>query len=356
MKNLLKITRQRADIAQQYAGLVRVTIKDQTDATKLGLEHLQESSRKHALEVMLQDLDSEYQTALGEFNNANVVYVKEKERCKELLDISKTKLDEVDEELRNTFKAMEESGTAHERTADQLKDELGTLQERLKMLLTTDEGVIEQYERRKEEIRSLTKKIEDRERAAAKVEKSMKVARDNWQPALQDLVTSIGKRFSEAFDRIGCAGELQLTPHDDYEKWAITILVKFRDTEQLQQLTAHRQSGGERSLTTILYLMSMTECARAPFSLVDEINQGMDQRAERAVHNELVKTTCKVDSGQYFLITPKLLPDLKYDRLMKVLCVNNGEWLPEDNSLGNMMNMIRNYIVKRGSLGTTASV
>ena len=80
----------------------------------------------------------------------------------------------------------------------------------------------------------------------------------------------------------------------------------------------------------------------------------MDQRAERAVHHELVKTTCKVDSGQYFLITPKLLPDLKYDRLMKVLCVNNGEWLPEDNSLGNMMNMIRNYIAKRGSVGTAA--
>ena len=77
--------------------------------------------------------------------------------------------------------------------------------------------------------------------------------------------------------------------------------------------------------------------------------QGMDQRAERAVHNELVKTTCRADSGQYFLTTPKLLPDLKYDRLMKVLCVNNGEWLPEDNSLGNMMSMIRDYIVKKGS-------
>lgn len=48
---------------------------------------------------------------------------------------------------------------------------------------------------------------------------------------------------------IGCAGELQLTPHDDYEKWAITILVKFRDTERLQQLTAHRQSGGVRCLS-----------------------------------------------------------------------------------------------------------
>ena len=79
--------------------------------------------------------------------------------------------------------------------------------------------------------------------------------------------------------------------------------------------------------------------------------QGMDQRAERAVHNELVKTTSKVDSEQYFLITPKLLPDLNYDRRMKVLCVNNGEWLPEDNSLGNMMSMIRNYIDKRASSG-----
>ena len=74
----------------------------------------------------------------------------------------------------------------------------------------------------------------------------------------------------------------------------------------------------------------------------------MDQRAERAVHNELVKTTCRPDSGQYFLITPKLLPDLKYDRLMKILCVNNGEWLPEDNSLGNMMSMIRDHVMKKG--------
>ena len=39
---------------------------------------------------------------------ANGVYVEEKERCKELLDISKAKLDEVDDELRHTFKAMEE--------------------------------------------------------------------------------------------------------------------------------------------------------------------------------------------------------------------------------------------------------
>jgi hypothetical protein len=37
-----------------------------------------------------------------------VAYVEAKERSKELLDISKAKLDDVDDELRRTFQAMEE--------------------------------------------------------------------------------------------------------------------------------------------------------------------------------------------------------------------------------------------------------
>ena len=95
--------------------------------------------------------------------------------------------------------------------------------------------------------------------------------------------------------------------------------------------------------------MSLTEHARAPFSLVDEINQGMDARAERAVHNSLVDVTCKADAGQYFLITPKLLPDLDYHERMKVLCVNNGEWLPdEEGASGNLMGMIDTFLRTRG--------
>lgn len=47
-----------------------------------------------------------------------------------------------------------------------------------------------------------------------------------------------------------------------------------------------------------MYLMSLTEYGRAPFSLVDEINQGMDSKAERVVHNQLVNVTCKEKAGQ----------------------------------------------------------
>ena len=45
---------------------------------------------------------------------------------------------------------------------------------------------------------------------------------------------------------IRCAGEIRISRHEDFDKWAIDILVKFRDDERLQLLTAQRQSGGVR--------------------------------------------------------------------------------------------------------------
>lgn len=83
----------------------------------------------------------------------------------------------------------------------------------------------------------------------------------------------------------------------------------------------------------------------------------MDQRAERHVHNSMVNVTCKEESAQYFLITPKLLTELRYHERMKILCVNNGEWLPEESSIGNMNHMIDTYLAARaGGVAGRASM
>lgn len=57
---------------------------------------------------------------------------------------------------------------------------------------------------------------------------------------------------------IGCAGEIRISQDEDYEKWAIDILVKFRDSEKLQLLTGQRQSGGVRSSSTKLSGFALT--------------------------------------------------------------------------------------------------
>ena len=65
-----------------------------------------------------------------------------------------------------------------------------------------------------------------------------------WYPELKALIDRVNERFSAAFERIRCAGEVHIEEHEDYAQWSIQILVKFRSSEELQRLTGQRQSGG----------------------------------------------------------------------------------------------------------------
>ncbi|XP_077502156.1 structural maintenance of chromosomes protein 5-like [Amblyomma americanum] len=96
-----------------------------------------------------------------------------------------------------------------------------------------------------------------------------------------------------------------------YDKYGVTISVKFHDETPLAELSAIYHSGGERSVATVLYIMALQEQTTVPFRVVDEINQGMDSDNERKVFEMMMNTAAK-NSAQYLLVTPKLLPDLPY--------------------------------------------
>ncbi|KAI0371444.1 P-loop containing nucleoside triphosphate hydrolase protein [Pilatotrama ljubarskyi] len=357
-QQLLTLASKRVELVKEYAALMRAAIREQEKASRAGLEYLQVCANKSALERLCKEQKEEIDAAEARALKIQKVHAEFralKEESKRKLEVSKAKFEDVEPELKDKFQEMEEAGELQTKSAEEWEAELEQRREELEMNMHTNANVVDQYNKRKAEIETLTSTIEEHEKRILRIEQSIRTARDNWQPELEKLVNSIGQKFSAAFDRIGCAGEIRIREDEDYDKWAIDIMVKFRDHEKLQLLTGERQSGGERSLTTILYLMSLTEEARAPFSLVDEINQGMDQRAERAVHNSLVEVTCRPDSGQYFLITPKLLPDLNYHERMKILCVNNGEWLPEEKGLGNMMSLINGYVAARQNRSNAAS-
>jgi chromosome segregation ATPase len=59
---------------------------------------------------------------------------------------------------------------------------------------------------------------------------------------------------------------------NDFENYGLQILVKFRENENLQELCG-TQSGGERSVSTAIYLLALQELTQVPFRCMDEINQ-----------------------------------------------------------------------------------
>nr|WJN25111.1 structural maintenance of chromosome protein [Pseudozyma pruni] len=207
---------------------------------------------------------------------------------------------------------------------DRLNAELRAEQSKLEMAEGVRPEVIDQFRERQREIAAMTAEIDDLTELQTKTTDRISTLRAKWEPTLRGVIGKVSRQFSKAFDDMGLAGELRIVEDPDFEKWKLEIMVKFRNAEELAPLSAQHQSGGERTLSTIMYIMSLLQLSRSPFTLVDEINQGMDPTAERVTHNHIVGLTCQPHASQYFLITPKLLPDLAVHELQKVLLVNNG--------------------------------
>ncbi|XP_016818670.1 structural maintenance of chromosomes protein 5 isoform X2 [Cricetulus griseus] len=193
--------------------------------------------------------------------------------------------------------------------------------------------VVEEYTKREIEIQQLTEELKGKRVELDEYRENISQVKERWLNPLKELVEKINEKFSNFFSSMQCAGEVDLHTEneEDYDKYGIRIRVKFRSSTQLHELTPHHQSGGERSVSTMLYLMALQELNRCPFRVVDEINQGMDPINERRVFEMVVNTACKENTSQYFFITPKLLQNLPYSEKMTVLFVYNGPHMLEPN-------------------------
>ena len=105
------------------------------------------------------------------------------------------------------------------------------------------------------------------------------------------------------------------------------VQVKFRDEGSVERLSAECHSGGEKSVSTIMYLLSLQRITDTPFRVVDEINQGMDQTNERVVFQAMVDAATQRGTAQCLLMTPKLLPQLRYSEHVNVLSIVNGAYI-----------------------------
>ncbi|KIO22019.1 hypothetical protein M407DRAFT_28434 [Tulasnella calospora MUT 4182] len=329
--DLTKIAEHRALLTLRATETARNVLQLQAHSTQLAIQWLQVHTNLEALSKLSNTQDSALTRALQ-------AYEAKKAQIDELKDDAMHKKAAYEAASRDLTpqqtEKMKEEYNDPEMDVDKARETLESAKAQLETIVIHDPGVIKVFNDRAKQIDELTAVIKGKRAREDNFRKSVQRTHAKWYPALSDLIAGIGEKFSNSFDAIGCAGEVRIGNQDGpYDKWKIEIWVKFRSDTPLCVLTPHRQSGGERSLTTIMYLMAMTEYFRVPFSLVDEINQGMDSRAERVVHNQLVNVTCNGDSGQYFMVTPKLLQNLHYHERMRVLVVCNGEGFPADEEV-----------------------
>ncbi|XP_008942918.1 PREDICTED: LOW QUALITY PROTEIN: structural maintenance of chromosomes protein 5, partial [Merops nubicus] len=233
---------------------------------------------------------------------------------------------ELPREFQTAFQALKKTNTVEE-----IEAFLNEEKTRASCFTGLNASVVDEYSKQTQEIEQLTQYLEEKKNELDNYKQNISKVKERWLNPLKKLIEKINEKFSNFFSSMQCAGEVDLhvENEEEYDKYGIRIRVKFHSSTELRELTPYHQSGGEKSVSTMLYLMALQELNRCPFRVVDEINQGMDPMNERRVFEMVVKTACKENTSQYFFITPKLLQNLTYNDKMTVLFVYNGPFMLE---------------------------
>ncbi|KAK1947417.1 Structural maintenance of chromosomes protein 5 [Phytophthora citrophthora] len=218
-----------------------------------------------------------------------------------------------------------------------------------------DRSIRELYERVRTEIEDDEAHLADLDSFVTHGEDKINGIKGKWHAELKEVVEHIDTSFSKFFQDIGCVGEIKLDDEDpDVSKWGIKRLAQFRKNTKLSAMTSEEQSGGEKSVGTIMYLMALQSLTKCPFRVVDEINQGMDVYNERKVFQRITKSSCGSKLPQYFLITPKLITGLTYHRDTKVMVILNGPYNKIRQELWDPDQFIAQAKRKAGSTGDSS--
>lgn len=205
-----------------------------------------------------------------------------------------------------------------------IRSKIQLLEDERSVMSVADRTSIESLRKKLEEINSSERNLPRLEQRKSDFDKRIAAVQQNWETKLFKAVNKISKSFQKRFTTVASDGQVELVKDERFKNWRLQILVKFRENSDLKILDHQSQSGGERAVSTIFFIMSLQGLTDAPFRVVDEINQGMDPKNEKMAHRYLVHTACKNNNSQYFLVTPKLLTGLYYHPNMAIHCIYTG--------------------------------
>jgi len=319
-----------------YKQMMEATVK--TSGAKLNKEVTTVQERISREKV--QDAEREVQASRELFVKFKREFSEEKKHFKAVSAEANTKAPLLDEDRNDTvlkerltielaqFNTIGLAQAAFEEARSKMND------------IHLDPNVVRLYEEKKAELEETRQTLDELTSRKEKGVSELERMKEPWFETLKKTISTVDKRFTKYMSELGCVGEISLKHDNDlnfsFEDYAVEIKVSFRANVAPSVLSSRVQSGGERSVSTIMYLMAMQDMMVSPFRCVDEINQGLDDRNERLVFKRIVENSTQPPGpegptdhcGQYWLVTPKLLPNLNDMEVaaMNVVCIFNGSY------------------------------
>ncbi|MBM4400400.1 MAG: hypothetical protein FJ045_00440, partial [Crenarchaeota archaeon] len=305
---LLRSENLRVILENSRQHLSKINEKVKENQTKM--QRLEEAAEK----VTNQVLENRIQLALLQYRRENAMA--DLEKIDAALKDAKASLDSA------TVKA-EQSGAriAVLKSVTEILDEIRLTDGHLAALADVSEDIERMYESYSKLYLELKEKAqvvaENREKTLEEVKTRMQA----WRNVMQSLLERVNLEYQKIMGQTLATGEVRLANGHDIETAGLEILVGFKGGKPVA-LDAYTQSGGERTTSTMSFLLALQQHVRSPFRAVDEYDIHMDPKNRETIARMLL-STIKDATAQYIVITPSQITFAQEDA--NIITVQNVE-------------------------------
>jgi len=180
------------------------------------------------------------------------------------------------------------------------------------------ERMYESYSKLYLELKDKARQVaENREKTLEEVSTRMEA----WGNVIKDLLGHVSVQYQKILSQAQGMGNVNLTNVHDIEDAGLEVLVGFKGAPSVP-LDAYTQSGGERSMATMSFLLALQQHVQSPFRAVDEYDVHMDPKNRETIAKLLIESVKGLNS-QYLIITPSQITFAEQD--VHIVTVQNIE-------------------------------
>ncbi|HUI00718.1 MAG TPA: AAA family ATPase [Nitrososphaerales archaeon] len=127
-----------------------------------------------------------------------------------------------------------------------------------------------------------------------------------WRNAVQNLIDEVAPTYQQILSTVGATGAIRLDVGDSVAEAGLQLLVGFKGAEP-SILDPYTQSGGERSVALVAFMLSLQSRIISPLRAMDEFDIHMDPRNREAIFKMILAQGKRNPNSQNIVITPSII-------------------------------------------------
>jgi len=136
--------------------------------------------------------------------------------------------------------------------------------------------------------------------------KELEERKKAWKNAVQNLIDEVAPIYQQVLSTVGATGAIRLDDGGSVAEAGLQLLVGFKGAEP-SILDPYTQSGGERSVALVAFMLSLQSRIISPLRAMDEFDIHMDPRNREAIFKMILAQGKRNPNSQHIVITPSII-------------------------------------------------